>query len=263
MFGKHTLKNVKSLRDANLSMKVIREDKKDYCSIHVILYADKENEYSNIEIIGSLKVKSKLRVPKLNDKRAYCVIETAGAYIGFGSLLYQSALIEIKSVDASALFISDRECLTDDAKGMYRKMVNSDLFEKERITPGSHHFSDQLDKDEWYEGLSEDIDAGSYQEYAALVSNASIPNSAVNTAYRILPTEQMLLLHKKLKKNDVARSLTDKQYEGIIEEADIIGEWVQNSMEELKEEELKAEMFSGYPSFGIKAPELASGLEHA
>ncbi len=260
MFGKNTLKNVKSLNKANLSMKVVHTDEGDVSAVNVILYADKKNEHSDldIQIVGSVIAYTEGNDSKLNDKAVYGITGISGAYKGFGSLLYQSLLIELRSIDENALFISDRSSITGGAEGLYKKMIESNLFEKERISPDCPHYSDELDEDVWDLYLPEEMldKVESYEAFLALIESETIPNTPVNTAYKIIPTEQMLLLHKTLKKNDVVRSLTSEQSEQLIEEASNFGEWVEYDWDAVTEE-----MMNGYSGFGIEKNEKKLELE--
>ncbi len=157
------------------------------------------------------------KLDMLASRSVYTADATTGAYIGFGSLLYQTMLIELKKHDASALLMSDRNHLSDDAKSIYQKMMECDDMIKIKVPVGSPLF--------------ERNGRSSFKE-----------DSYLDCAYAIRATPEMLFVHNKMLSNHQERKIDIDIQNNIDEMIECLGEWV-----DLNKSHLEQEMLNGYP----------------
>jgi hypothetical protein len=243
MISQYTLKNLKKIMNISPSLKVSVDG--DYVS--AIIYVDSGDD---LEVIGSIVVK---KIGNIDSRPVYSVTGTSGAYPGFGSLVYQSVLMELKNIDARSLFVSDRENVTGGAEGIYKKMKESECIGFVKIPVDSVCYSHSLEVDILdtlleKAGLNEDLE---YDDYLALDGERYL----LNNAYFINENQQMKILHNRLKRNHVARRLPQNKIDLIDEGKDYIGEWVSEHQDALIDE-----MLNGYPNLSKKGVVM---LEHS
>ncbi|MFS1426069.1 hypothetical protein LMH73_002470, partial [Vibrio splendidus] len=197
--------------------------------IHVALYIDKKSEYSDYEVIGTISVEKQDKL--INGCPVYMVIDTSGAYPGFGSLTYHLLMIELSGRNENALFISDRENVTKDAEQIYNKLIASDEFDSVAINNEHDLFTSEINLN--YE-LGDD--------------------HVLNHAYACRGNELSSKYHKILTDNHVSRNLSEQVKESIFEEAEYVGEWVENNFDELIE--LRNNNFANLKVFTVKEDSL-------
>lgn len=226
MLDPKSIENLKAISSVNPSLLVNHYS--DDLRLCVTLYIDKKNQYSNFETIGQVSVERSDE--KINGKSVYFVTDTTGAYPGFGSLLYQSLMIELSKIEGGALLISDRENVTQSALGLYKKMESSKDFDFIVIDKSSSNYSDEF--------MYEDSDK----------------SAILNKAYFWKGAELDLKYHDILISNHRKKNLTLDQMESIVEDGDLLGEWVEINLDELIE--LRDRGFDDLKSFKITEPEM-------
>ena len=221
MLGNRTIDNIKAIGSSKPSLYVAHYDK----DVNVCLYIDKKSEYSDYEVIGTVSVEKQEET--INGRPVYKVVETSGAYPGFGSLTYQSLLIELASRGDNGLFISDRESITNDAVKIYDKLIASNDFEAIQIPSDDELFLYEINCDK---ELPED--------------------HVLNHAYAWTGNELAMKYHQLLVNNHESRKLPESTLETLLEECEYVGEWVENNIDELIE--LRDNNFADLRSFSPK-----------
>lgn len=210
MLGKYTLDNFKKIKAVNPSLSVNTNTDE----VAISIYVGKGDER---EVIAAMTV-NKIGLSSKGEP-LYAPSKMSGAYPGFGSLLYQSMLIELGKIDVRAGLISDRENVSDDAKGIYAKMLKSEFVAKRAIPVDSPVFIQDRDDNQ----LDEDLDC----VYSIAVRDV---------------TPEMLFVHNKMLASHEKRQLGQSELELINEAVKYLGEWVY-----FNKEALQQEMKNGFP----------------
>ena len=253
MFGKHTKQNLLNVRNAKPSLLIGKSSINGVLQgLSVTLYIDNKDEYSDFEVLGYMQI-SKLESCD-SDQNIFSTTGTVGAYTGFGSLIYQSVLIELKRADSNAILISDRECITEDAENIYKKMLCSNCIAKVPLTPASQAYSASIELDIFDLILKEaNLDPDTeYFDYCQLVLDGKINPYCLNYGFSWAGSDSAEELHDELTNNCLVRSLQIKQVDSLIEESLCLGEWASD-----KRKYLKKIMLDGFAIFRD------SGKEHS
>ncbi|KJG37640.1 hypothetical protein UA32_11775 [Photobacterium angustum] len=189
MLGTMVESNLKAIEKLNPSLAVIHENQK----LMIILYVKQSD--TEFEVIGTLNAQK-------TSAHIYKVTDTAGAYIGFGSLTYQSFLIELADLHKSNFLISDREFVTPYAERIYEKMCSDKNIQTKDIERNSNLY------------------ASGYPDTVEIEAPIKHP---INKMFQIIPTQKAIKIHKRLKDN---HNRAKADVNDLKEQASVLGEWV-------------------------------------
>ncbi|MFS1426070.1 hypothetical protein LMH73_002475 [Vibrio splendidus] len=238
MLGHKTIDNIKAISSGKPSLFVEKTEH----FISVSTYIDNPNSSDKYDVIAHLCA---IRMPNTIENRpVYKVTGTSGAYPGFGSLVYQSLLIELSRENEKPLFISDRESVTGFANGIYDKMIASDEYRTHKIPVDNDNYSIALEEDIMYDRIEESgldadeiMDSDDFNDsvYLALVSSGDIQHLPLNLAYEWVGNDISNKYHNLLLNNNNQRNLSDKDVGFILNTGGNLGDYVTDNYNELIE----------------------------
>ncbi len=226
MLGSKSIENLQSISSLNPSLLVNHYS--NNLRLCATLYIEKKSGYSDFEVIGQVSVERS--EDKIDGKTVYFVTDTTGAYPGFGSLLYQSLMIELSDIDNGSLLISDRENVTESAVGLYRKMAASKDYDSLEVDESTSNFTD------------------------AFLYTKDDKNEVLNKAYFWKGNDLDRKYHEILTKNHTKRDLSLEKMDFIVEDGFLLGEWVENNYDELIE--LRDRGFADLKTFEVSEPSM-------
>lgn len=259
MLGKKTVDNIKAVASGSPSL-LIQNDNNDL--ITASIYIDSVDEDYKHTVLGHLRA---VRMDStIDDRPVYKVTGISGAYPGFGSLVYQSMLIELSKLNTGALFISDRERVTGFATSIYDKMLATDEFNAIKIPVDNPVYSLELEEDLMYESMANaGLDADAIMDdddfddsvYLGFIQDGVIPYFQLNKAYEWVGNGVSMKYHNILLDNNEKRNLTNDDVRAINEEGCELGLWVEDCYAELQE--VRDSGFKSLVKEKHKEPELA------